>query len=324
MLTRRTWLLAASAVAVQPLAAWARASGSGLPFPLFDAHAHLKSDDLHRYPRAPAPAPIPGPVPPQPTGETPEVVRVLRWMDQNGVAAGAAVQHRSTYGVDNRYLLDSTDQYRTRLVPVVVLDAEDPKTPDLVRQLIEQHGLAGVRLTGMRGSASAMPWLNSSAAHRTWAVVNEAGLTMDLMTLPPGSPAEALAEYGRLAQQYPQVRLVLDHCGWPIADGPPNYGLDEAHRALIAHRNIYFKFTTVNLEALRVVQVSARDALRHYVSVMGADRLLWGSDIGNSAGLYAEMVSRIVSASSGLGKSERRQLLHDTAAAVFVAGGRRA
>src|ERR1700722_19088671 len=169
MLTRRTWLVAASAMAVQPLAAWARGTGSGLPFPLFDGHAHLKSDDLHRYPRAPPAPPIPGPPPPQPTGETPEVVRVLRWMDQNGVAAAAAVQHRGTYGVDNRYLLDSTDQYRTRLVPVVALDAEDPKTPELVRQLIEQHGLAGVRLSGPRGGAGAMPWLNSPAAHRTWA-----------------------------------------------------------------------------------------------------------------------------------------------------------
>lgn len=323
MLSRRTWLAAVSAMAVSPLAVWARANGSGLPFPLFDAHAHLKSDDLHRYPRAPALPPTPGPKPPQPTSETPEVVRVLRWMDQNGVGAGAAVQHRGTYGVDNRYLLDSTDQYRTRLVPVVVLDAEDPGTPDLVRQLIEQHGLAGVRLTGPRGAVGAMPWLNSPAAHRTWAVVNETGLAMDLMTLPPGSPADALAEYARLAQQYPKARLVLDHCAWPVADGPPNYGLDDGHRALIAHRNIYFKFTTVNLEALRIVQVSAKDALRHYVSVFGADRLLWGSDIGNSAGLYAEMVGRIVQASTGLSKRDRQQLLHDTAQAVFVAGGRR-
>ena len=316
MLTRRTLLVAASALAVRPLAAWARASGSGLPYPLFDAHAHLKSDDLQHYPRAQAS--------PQPPGETPEVVRVLRWMDQNGVGSAAAVQHRGTYGTDNRYLLDSTDQYRARLVPVVALDAEDPKTPGVLRQLIGQHGLAGVRLTGARGGAGAMPWLNSPDAQRTWAVVNEAGLAMDLMTLPPGPAPVALAEYARLAQQYPQARLVLDHCGWPIADGPPQYGLGDAHRALIAHRNIYFKFTTVNLEALRVVQVSARDALRHYVSVFGADRLLWGSDIGDSPGPYAEMVRRIVQAAAALGNRERRQVLHDTAEAVFVAGGRRA
>ena len=332
MLTRRTWVVSAVATALSPLAAWARHGGSGLSFPLFDAHAHLKSDDLHDYPHAPTPGPAPAPsagqltwpgTAPQPTTETPEVVRVLRWMDQNGVAGGAAVQHRGTYGVDNRYLLDCTDQYRTRLVPVPVLDAEDPTTPDTVRQMIVQHGLAGVRLTGIRSSDGSFPWLSSPAAQRTWAVVNESALAMDLMTLPPGSLPAALGEYVRLAQQYPKARLVLDHCAWLPAAGPPDYGLGATYRALVAERNIYLKFTTVNLEALRLAQVKARDALRHYVAVFGADRLMWGSDIGSSSGLYAEMVARIVAASSGLSRRDRRAVLHDTGQAVLVAGGRR-
>ena len=206
---------------------------------------------------------------------------------------------------------------------MVVLDAEEPNTPDLVRQLIDQHGLAGVRLTGTRGSDGGFPWLESPAAQRTWAAVNAAGLVMDLMTLPPGSSAPAMAAYARLARQYPQTRLVLDHCAWPDASGPPDFGLSAEHRGLLAHRNIYFKFTTVNLESLRAAHVSPIDALRHFVAVLGADRLMWGSDVGNSAGLYGEMVSRIVAASSRLSKRDRRQLLHDTGQMVMVAGGRR-
>jgi L-fuconolactonase len=324
MFTRRALLLgSAAAIAVKPLAALAKRSGSGLSFKLFDAHAHLKSDDLQRYPRAPMAPPAAGPAPPQPTSETPEVVRVLRWMDQSGVAGGAAVQHRGTYGYDNRYILDSTDQYRERLVPVVVLNAEDPKTPDTVRQMIKDHALAGVRLTGMRAADGGFPWLSSAPAQDTWAAVNEAGLVMDLMALPPGSSPEAMSEYQRLAQRYPQARLVLDHCAWPNAEGPPDYGLDARHRELAKHGNIYYKFTTVNLEALRVARLPAVDALRHIVAVYGADHVLWGSDIGNSAGLYGEMVSRMVDASQGLRARERRQVLHDTGRAVFVGGGSR-
>jgi L-fuconolactonase len=321
MLTRRNWLLSALALAAHPLAALGRSSGSGLPFKLFDAHAHLKSDDLQHYPRVPAAPPGPGPAPPVPTGETPEVVRLLRWMDHSGVEGAAAVQHRGTYGYDNRYILDSTDQYRARLVPVVVLDAQDPKTPATVRELIEQHGIAGVRLTGARSTDGSFPWLSSAPALDTWAAVNEAGLVMDLMSLPPGSSAPAMAEYARLAAQFPRVRLILDHCAWPDA-AAPDFGIDAEHRALARHRNIYYKFTTINLEALRVAQVPARDALRHVVSVYGADHVLWGSDIGNSAGLYGEMVSRIVAASAGLSASDRRQVLHDTGRAVLVRGGR--
>jgi predicted TIM-barrel fold metal-dependent hydrolase len=259
-----------------------------------------------------------------PTGETPEVVRVLRWMDQNGVAGGAAVQHRGTYGVDNRYLLDSTDQYRHRLVPIVGLDAEDPSTPDMLRQLVDQHGVAGVRLTGARGSDGALPWLESAAAHRTWVAANQAGLVMDLLQLPPNRSPATLAAYGRLAGQYPQVRLVLDHCAWPDAAGPPDFGLSSAHLALRAYRNIYFKFTTVNLDLLRAANVPAKLALRHFVAALGAERMMWGSDIGgNSDGLYGEMVARIVAASSGLSRRDRRQLLHDTGQAVMIAGGQR-
>ncbi len=319
MLTRRRWVASALALAATPVSAWAR-GGSGLSFPLFDAHAHLKSDDLAHYPHAPAPPALPGPPPPQPTSETPEVVRVLRWMDQNGVGGGAAVQHRGTYGTDNRYLLDSTDQYRHRLVPIVVLDAEDPNAPAAVRLLIDEHAIAGIRLTG--GAAEGgLPWLESPAAQRTWAALNAAGLVADLMTLPPSHSTEAMAAYGRLARSYPRVRLVLDHCAWPDAARAPEFGLRPEHRALLATPNVYFKFTTVNLELLRSANASAKEALRHFAAVLGANRLMWGSDIGNSAGLYAEMVGRIVAASSGLSKRDRRLLLHDTGQAVMVAGG---
>ena len=321
MLTRRRWVASALALAVTPVSVWAR-SGSGLSFPLFDAHAHLKSDDLVHYPRAPAAPALPGPPPPQPTGETPEVVRVLRWMDQNGVGAGAAVQHRGTYGTDNRYLLDSTDQYRHRLVPIVVLDAEASEAPATVRRLVDEHGIGGIRLTGARTADGSLPWLESPAAQRTWVALNTAGLVADLMTLPAVFSAAATAAYARLARAYPRVRLVLDHCGWPDAAGAPDFGLKAEHRALLANSNVYFKFTTVNLELLRSANASPKEALRHYVGVLGANRLMWGSDIGNSAGLYGEMVGRIVAASSGLSKRDRRQLLHDTGQAVMASGMR--
>jgi predicted TIM-barrel fold metal-dependent hydrolase len=242
-------------------------------------------------------------------------------MDQNGVGGGAAVQHRGSYGTDNRYLLDSTDQYRHRLVPIVVLDAEDPGTPAAVRRLIVEHGIAGIRLTGQRAADGSFPWLESAAAQRTWTALNAAGLVADLMTLPPGFSAAAMAAYARLARSFPRVRLVLDHCAWPDPAGAPDFGLRAEHRALLAAANVYFKFTTVNLELLRSAKAAPRDALRHFAAVLGAGRLMWGSDIGNSAGLYAEMVGRIVAASSGLSRGDRRLLLHDTGQAVMVAGG---
>jgi len=330
MNTRRQFLLSsAAALTLDPLSIPVAFAAPGPNFKLFDAHAHLKSEDLQRYARvvgqpAPAGAP-PGAGPALPVGSeispTPEVDRVLRWMDENGVAAGAAVQHRGTYGYDNSYILDSADLHPDRLKPVVVLNAEDPKTPDLMHALAIGHGLAGVRLTGMQAADGSFPWLTSAPALATWAAADALGLVMDLMTVPPGKSSAAIKQVMIVAMQYPRVRIVLDHVAWPDAEGRPEYGIDASHRLLAQRPNIYYKFTTINLDFLRTANVPATDALRHIVDVYGAQHVLWGSDIGNSAGLYSEMVSRIVAATTRLSERERRDVLHDTGNGVFVRGG---
>jgi predicted TIM-barrel fold metal-dependent hydrolase len=327
MYTRRRVLLSTAAAAVLSWELPRVKAQSALPFKFFDAHAHLRSEDRTHYPRVATP-PAAGAPPGAPNGgaqgETPEVDRVLRWMDENGVAGGAAVQHRATYGYDNRYILDSSDLHPDRLAPVTVLNAEDPATPDKVRSLVATHGLAGVRLTGMRAADGSFPWLDSSQALQTWAVINELGLVMDLMTTPPGNSPPAMAALLKLAARFPDARLVLDHIAWPDTRGAPDFGLDGPHQELAAHRNIYYKFTTINIDLLAAAQVSATDMLRHVVDLYGADHVLWGSDIGNSAGTYADMVHKAVGAAAKLTATEQQRVLHDTGKAVYVRGGVRA
>jgi predicted TIM-barrel fold metal-dependent hydrolase len=326
MYTRRKVVLATAAATLLPWISPKAQAQSGLPFRLFDAHAHLRSDDRTRYPRAAPPAAGAPPGPPNggAQGETPEVDRVLRWMDENGVAGGAAVQHRASYGYDNSYILDSSDRHPDRLVPVTVLDAQDPATPEKVRVLVERHGLAGVRLTGMRATDGSFPWLDSSPALLTWGVINELGLVMDLMSTPPGNSPPAIAELLKLAPRFPKARLVLDHIAWPDAQGAPEFGIDGPHRELAAHKNIYYKFSTINIDLLMAAQVSPAEMLRHVVDVYGADHVLWGSDIGNSAGTYAEMVHKMVGAAAHLTAPEQQQVLHDTGKAVYIRGGSKA
>lgn len=321
MLTRRGFL-AVSVAAVAVRGHIARAQSPAVR--LFDAHCHLKSEDLQRYPRVASAPASGGPPPPTPDpAATPVVERVLQWMDASGVEAGAAVQHRGTYGFDNRYILDSSDAHADRLAPVVVLDAQDPGTPALLRSYRQAHGLAGVRLTGAQAQDGSFPWLDSTAAQATWAVANELGLVVDLMTVPPGESVPAIGDFVTLAERYPRAKLVLDHVAWPTA-GVADYGIDEAHRSLAKRRNVFFKFTTINLDFLTGANVDPASMLRHVVDVYGADHVLWGSDIGNSAGLYPDMVSRMIAATAKLTAKERTQVLHDTGKSVFVRGGKAA
>jgi L-fuconolactonase len=340
MLTRRHFIAATAALAGLPLGL-RRALAESAPLKLFDGHLHLVADDQVRYPRVAPGTPPPGGgpggggLPPgvggqpgghsdnSPRAET-DGERVVRWMDEQGVQAAAAVQKKGTYGFDNSYIIDSGDKYPARFRPVVVLDAEDTRTPAQVRQLVKSHGLAGVRLTGGMSLDKNFPWLSSPRAHDTWAALEESGLVADLMITAPGRPPEAITELSALAERYPNVRLVLDHAGYPVTRGAPDYGIDALQASLSKHRNIYYKVTVINLDLLREAEVSGTDFVRRVVDVYGPDRVLWGSDAGNSGGSYGGIIKRIVASTERLTQAERSQVLHGVGDRAFVRGGARA
>ncbi len=322
--------------ALSSRAAWAAIDR---PFKMFDAHAHFVSDDTTKYPmyglpaappRAPTAAPV-SPTFPQPSwpmstadrlhSQPTTAERMFAWWDANGVESGCGVQYRTAYGVHNDYMLATADAHPDRVAPIVILDATDEQTPAQLHAWAKSHGIAGIRITG---PAADTAWLDSPQAKRTWAAANELGLVVVVMYQPLAVSPSSLNKLAALAGAYPNVDLVLDHIGWPDALGGPNFGLLPEHAALAAHKNAYYKFTTMNLNALDGNKISTSAFLRHAVDTFGADHILWGSDVGNSPGPYDVMVNRVVESTAKLTLAERRQVLRDTGRKVFVRGGRHA
>ena len=321
-LSRRD-LLATGTMLAAAAATGAHAIGRSAE-PLFDAHAHLISPDKGRYPQVPADVPgAAASLPPQEFRQfgkarpIPEAEAMIGWMHEAGVEAIAAVQKRGTYGVDNRYILDSAARFPGHFYPVIVLDAQDDITPPMVEALAER-GLAGVRLTGARAIDGSFAWLASDRAQRLWAVAAKTGVVIDIMTMPFGHPPDALATYANLAARFPTVRIVIDHLNWPGALGAPSFGLDSIARALGAHPNVFFKFTTINIDKLQDAHLSPGAFLAHAVETFGADRVLWGTDMGNTPGTYAELVARGRAAAVSLSPAARRAVMHDTGRGLFT------
>jgi len=303
---------------------------------LFDSHAHLVADDQVRYPRNPmqraadAPYRHPGVIGkpgghhgPHPVNEVPDALRMLQWMKEENVDGMVAVQKRMIYRLDNRYILDSSDQYPEQFSAVVILNAEADATPGLVRQYIQKNGLAGVRFFGGRQADGSMPWLNSPEALRTWDVAQEFGLVIDLEVLSEGGGGPSIPAIIALARKYPAIRIVLDHLLEPeMTEGHvEHYGLDERYETLAGEKNIFFKFTSINLDICREENIPADKVLRRAVDLYGADHVMWGSDIGTSSGTYKEMVQRFLDSAVLLNPQEKAAVFHDTGKRVFVKGG---
>ena len=316
MIARRDLLQSMGALSLLPLASLAAEPSA----PLYDTHVHLFTPDMQRYPIN-----LSGGVPEVASvlkreiladPHTPDVV--LKAWAENGVSGGVAVQFYSAYKTDNHFLLDSADAHRDKMAACVILDGTDPSTPDRLKTMAQTHPVTGLRLTGYPDARGDNPWLDSAPVQATWAEADRLGLAVVVM-YPPGKPtAAAFGHLNVLARRYPHAKLILDHFGWPVVNKGPDYGLSDAYDALKGPSNIYFKFTTSNIDVLTKAQVPPQDFLRHGADMFGADHIMWGSSFGAAAPPYAELVGRIRAAVVKLSPAERRAVLHDTGRAMFA------
>src|SRR5207245_4426393 len=97
--------------------------------------------------------------------------------------------------------------------PPYTLMAHTPKqdqTPvDQLPKWKEQQGMLGVRVTF--NNAQTIPWLTDGTANWFWAAAEKAGLPV--MCFAPGR----VALLGPIAEQHPQLTLILDHMGLTAA-----------------------------------------------------------------------------------------------------------
>ena len=329
MMKRRTFLasaLASAAAASLPRGLVAKPLA---PFRLFDTHAHFYTNQPDKYPfhatgarygaermiAKAAAMPM-----------TPEVV--FRFWDEVGVERGTGVQYNSTYGTDNSYLLDCAKAHPDRIIPVVILNPTDAATPATLQKFAKENRMAAVRFSGSPNPQGEVAFLSADAKD-TWSAANELGISVVLMPLGANIPA-ALGKIAEHADGHPNVKIVLDHIAFPHPEAlPDTFGLTPEHKALAAHRNVYYKFTSflisemeAGAKAANKPMVELAPFVEAMVGTYGADHLVWGSDHGNVEVDDVLYVKRAIDATARLKTKDRKAFFYDTAKAVFVPGGR--
>jgi L-fuconolactonase len=278
-----------------------------------DAHAHIVSDDLASYPTAP----LSGVVREGDLDDPITAERLLRLLDANGVERAVVVQRAHIYGYDNRYVVDAAARYPDRLRAVCAIDARAEDAADRVRYWISERGAIGIRLTEpVRGADTS--WLDSPNAYAAWETATELRIPVRLhffrWNREVGLPAVA-----SLLRRFPETTVVIDHLSNLSAEnGPPDFGLDRALAALADFSNLYLLFSSINLLRLESEGVPSHEVIEHVAGVFGADRIMWGSDIGQSKATYAEMRALADAAVSTLSEDDRCRLLHETARSVYI------
>jgi predicted TIM-barrel fold metal-dependent hydrolase len=304
----------------------------GMSDRLLDTHAHLIGDDWKTYPVRSFTPELPKPDRPPFTVTAEDL---LGLMDQNGVSHACLVQRGHVYGYDNSYILDSARKYPDRFHPVVILDAQDPATPGRYREMVRNDRVAGFRMATSRPWLLDTGWMSSPTAMEIWKACADLGTPLALIVF-DNQLSYVLPLIKLIAGRFPELPVILDHGAMPygisqyevalreeagepvVLPPPPDYGIDRTIAIFEDVPNVHFKITEINMERLVKAGVAAADIVRRMVDIFGPDRLVWGSDVGQSMlWSYPEKVSMARGAAQLLTADERAGFLFRNGARIY-------
>lgn len=197
------------------------------------------------------------------------MAELLVEMDAAGVQRGVVISPYC-YLWDNRYQMDSSRAHRNRLAVVVLVDPKSVNGPAKLHALATE-GASGIRIHGKDLNGVE---LDDPVSTPLWEAVSDLGITVDAWAV--------LDEYPRLEariKQFPNVPVILDHCGYVgLGYDPPSQNLLPV-LALAQYPNVYAKVTF--LDALTSGAWPYQDGyrmVREVVDAFGAERCMWGSN----------------------------------------------
>ena len=253
-----------------------------MPMTTTDIHPHIISNDPARYPLAP----LGGHQSDWSRTRPVTVEQLAAAMDSTGVQKAAIVQASTCYGHDNSYVADAVRANPNRFTGVFSVDVLAADASERIRHWYDK-GLTGMRLFTF---GSTMPeqadWLDDPKSYPAWACASELGLSICLQM-----SSKAIPRAIRMAERFPKVRIVLDHCARPeLADGPP-YSAAAGLFALARYSTIYLKLTPHVFAESRRGKATPETFFPRLVAEFGASRLAWGSNYPSSEGTLPQLLA---------------------------------
>ena len=227
---------------------------------VIDTHVHVW-EISERYPIGPT-APNWTSLPDEPgTAE-----ELLEDMDENGVDMTVLVQTSwSTW--DNGYIADSAARWPNRFIGHGLIDPQDPGNADQVRYWMVERGLAGFRFHPMYYPDEKV--LTTTQNDALWETIAELDAVIQFQLT-----ADFADQVAVIAQRYPDLRLLLDHMGYPRINEPP-----ESFQTIVdlaQFSNVHVKVSDVSNRSQEGFPYSdVHPFIRRLHKGFGADRMLW-------------------------------------------------
>ncbi|HEY7105763.1 MAG TPA: amidohydrolase family protein [Acidimicrobiia bacterium] len=165
----------------------------------------------------------------------------------------------------------------------------------------------GVRIMGEGSSAIPTPAVISA--------LHERDLVLDLMVHPDGLEDAARALAGT------DLRVVVEHTGWPRTNTPEEYELWKAGMEMLAglRENVSCKLSGLAMPLQSMDASVLRPWVEHSIETFGVDRCMFASNfpVDGNHGTYDDLYGAYDELTSGLGAADREKLFASNAEKMY-------
>jgi predicted TIM-barrel fold metal-dependent hydrolase len=247
--------------------------------------------------------------------------KLVEVMDAHGIAKAVMLQG-SFYGFCNEYTFEAQQKYPDRLYGMGTFDPYAYEAQHIMEHLIKNSKFRGLKFETSRGFGL-MGYhpdfrLDSDLMTPVWefAQKEQIVISLDLGTF--GEPSMQLDALAQIAERYPGIKFVIEHIFYP---GPAHFQDVRKALAMLAHcANVSFTVASIPNSTLpeKYPYPSACRYIGIAKEVVGADRLLWGSDLPSVAvyNSYEQLIDYICE-SGVFTEQELQKVYADNAIKVY-------
>jgi predicted TIM-barrel fold metal-dependent hydrolase len=255
-----------------------------------------------------------------------EAETLIKCMDNQGIERAVVMQ--SLCLSFNEEVVKAVRRYPGRLAGAMIIEPRDPGClKDM--EYWRQQGLRVMKLELSTGLGFSHPnlypgfKLDSELGQLIWRKAAETGITVTIDPGPIDSPGYQVEELHRIIPEYPELRMVICHLGFPeigLNSNKTRYQRWQRMLSLAKYDNVWFDISAVPalFSQEGYPYQAAINYLRELIDKYGADKPIWGSDIPGIwvYATYPQMVE-MWSNSTLLDQKEKELLFRENAQKAY-------
>ena len=274
--------------------------------PWIDAHSHIWSTDLKKYPLRDNQAIDVL----QPRSFTDEELMAIA-MPQ-GVGRVVLIQHYPHHGYDNSYLVDTWKKHPDRFRIVGQIDESQPHVDQQMRDMLKT-GVTGFRIGP---HTEQHDWLAGDGMKLMWKTAADTRQSMCCLINPSN-----ITETGVWCGRYPDTPVVIDHFARIGEDGTIRDEDVQNLCSLAKHKRVRVKISAYYaLGRKQPPYLDLVPMIKRLFDAYGPDRLMWASDCPyqlTDPNTYAASIALVHDDLDFVSVEDRRKLLRTTAESTF-------